>query len=303
MTVRALCSPVFTLVVGLSLLSCADLFGPDEREKIPYGYDPDFNYLAVLKSSPRYAYEATGDMPVFTYQAAEDTNLTVLRTAYALDEVAGDGDELSRIFNLLRWVNLQLDYDGGRRVEPENALSILADAEESGNGVNCVMMAIVLSEACLALGIPSRVIHGNPRDWVFNGEWHAFNAVYSQTLDKWIFLDSMMQAWFADDEGTPLSPAEIRDRLRRDLPVELNEDAECNGVPADPEAYLHYLTKNLYRFSTSLHSAYGKNWFFHPPGDATRYYVHLDPRNDQQDGLTIGTNYFTSNPDYYWIRP
>lgn len=290
------------LVLAIGLSSCSDLLGPD-KDKIPYGYDPSFNYLPVLKASPPYAYESVDRLPLFTYQDSSDSNLRVLRERYHFTEIAGNGDELSRIFNLLRWVHDSLRHDGGVRVEPENSLRILQYHEQSGKGVNCVMMAIVLNEAYLAMGFASRVIHGNARDWVFNGEWHTFNAVYASTLGKWVFVDPMMSAHFTSSSGVPLGPGEIREYLRKDLPIHMNSDAEYNGQPANAAAYVHYLTKNLYRFSTSLHSAFGNYWMFHLPDEATRNYVHLDPRGDPQEGLFGGSNHFTSNPDYYWSLP
>ena len=290
------------LVVSLGSMSC--IVGPDDV-KAPFGYDRTFDYLSILQSSPDYVYEPTDGYPAFTYQDPTDENLSQLRTAYDLEAVAGGGDELSRIFNLLRWAHQSLRHDGGRGVEPENSLRILQDHEETDYGVNCVMMAIVLNEAYLAMGFKSRVIHGNGRDWVFNGDWHAFNAVYSHSLDKWIFIDPTYQAYFTGDRGIPLSVDEVREHVRQGLPLHVNDDADYNGQPLNADDYLHYLSKNLYRFSCSVHSAFGNYWIFHLPEGVTRTYAHLDPAHEAQDGLggDATVNHFTSNPDYYWKAP
>lgn len=298
-------------IVRLLLAALAPSFGSTscflepKAEKAPFGYDRAYDYLSLLKSSPPYAYEPTAGYPEFTYQEPTDENLSELRTAYELERVAGDGDELSRIVNLLRWAHQSLRHNGGVGVQPENSLAILRHHQQTSSGVNCVMMAIVLNEAYLATGFRSRVIHGNGRDWVFNGEWHTFNAVYSNTLNKWLFVDPMNQAYFTDDRGTPLSVAEVRGHLRQDAPLYLNADADYNGQPVNAEDYLHYLSKNLYRFSASLHSAFGNYWLFHLPEGTTRTYFHLDPRGQRQEGLggPSTVNYFTSNPDHYWTEP
>ena len=289
-----------TLVVGST--SC--IFEPD-AEKAPFGYDRAYDYLSLLKSSPEYAYEPTDGYVEFTYQDPTDANLAELRTTYELEDVAGDGDELARILNLMRWVHRSLAHGGGGSVQPENSLAVLRNHQETGSGVNCVMMAIVLNEAYLATGFKSRVIHGNGRDWVFNGEWHAFNAVYSATLGKWLFVDPMNQAYFTDADGDPLSVAEVREHLRRDVPLYLNDDADYNGTAVNAEDYLHYLSKNLYRFSASVHSAFGNYGVFHLPEGATRTYMHLDPAGERQAGLggPMTTNYFTSNPSHFWKAP
>jgi hypothetical protein len=37
--------------------------------------------------------------------------------------------------------------------------------------------------------------------------------------------------------------------------------------------------------------------------ETNRIYFHLDPRGEKQDGLGLATNYYTSNPDFYWVNP
>lgn len=288
------------LYVNISFLSCSS---PTTPEKIPYGYDRNFDYLSVLRSSPRYAYESTDGYPEFTYQDSSNENLVELKNTYTLENVAGDGDELSKIFNLLKWVHQTIRHNGGNSdPDPENSLNILQYCQETGNGVNCVMMAVVLNEAYLSMGFKSRVVHGNSRDWVFNGEWHAFNMVYLHTLDKWLFVDPTYQAYFTDGAGNILSIAETREHLIQNQPLILNDDADYNGHTVNADDYLHYLSKNLYRFSCAVNSAFGNYWIFHGP-TTNRIYAHLDPKKDRHEGLSNATNYFTSNPDYYWSKP
>jgi hypothetical protein len=287
--------------VGTVVTSCST--GP-EVETAPYGYDPSFDYLAILQSSPEYAFEPTAGYPQLSYQESSDDSLTALRLTYRLDSIAGDGDEISKILNLLFWASHTLSHDGsGSSPDPETSLNILRHVEVTGSGLNCVMKAIVLNDAYLAMGFKSRVVHGNGRDWVFNGEWHAFNAVYSYSLGKWLFVDPTNAAYFTDSGGNLLSVAEVRESLRQDSQVLLNDDAEYNGRPVDLSSYLHYLSKNLYRFSCAAYSAFGRNAVFHPSSISSRTFVNLDPDQDAHDGKGGAANYFTRNPEYYWQRP
>ncbi len=296
-------SVLLSIAIALSFISCSQ-DSPFESGKAPYGYDSNFDYLSILKSSPGYAYESNTGYPAFTYQDSSDENLNKLKISYNLQNVAGDGEDLSKIFNLLKWVHQKIRHDGSNSdPDPEDALNILRYCQETGKGVNCVMMAIVLNEACLAIGLKSRVIHGNSRDWVFNGEWHAFNIVYSNTLEKWVFVDPTNNAYFTNDNGLLLSVAEIREHLIQDLPLYLNSDADYNGNPVNQSSYLHYLSKNFYRFSCFLYSAFGHNGIFHNFYATNRIFFHLDPQNERQKGLWNDQNYFTSNPDYYWSKP
>ena len=126
---------------SIIFISIFYFLGSCEKENygnIPFGYDPGFNYLAVLKSSPGYNNnETTEGYPEFTYQESTDTNLLQLKTLYKLDSVAGTGDELSRIFNLFNWVHNNILHDGGNATTgPENSLAILNYIKETGNGVN-----------------------------------------------------------------------------------------------------------------------------------------------------------------------
>jgi hypothetical protein len=287
-----------SLVVVL-LFSCER----DDDIKIPFGYDPEFNYLTVLKSSPGYAYEKSDGYPELTYQDPADEHLVEIKNIYKLDSVAGKGNEVDNILNLFNWVHNGIRHDGGNSSpDPENSLNILNYCSETGEGVNCVYMSIVLNEVYLSMGIKSRVIHGNCKKFIFNGDWHAFNIVYSNLLGKWIFLDAMKRAYFTDDNGNMLSVAEIRERLIRGQTLELNKDADYNGNPFDKDEYLNYLAKNLYRFSCSLDSKFGNYGIFHLT-DVNRVYVHLDPAGEKQEGLGVAINYFTSNPDYFWSVP
>ncbi|MFC1724162.1 transglutaminase-like domain-containing protein [candidate division KSB1 bacterium] len=274
------------------------------KTTIPYGYHSDYNYLSVLRSGAQYAYESIDGYPVFTYQDPSNEHLVELKNNYNLENVAGNGDELSQIFNLLSWVNDRIRHDGSSTSpDPENSLNILTYCQATGNGVNCVMMAIVLNEVYLSMGFKSRVIQGNGKEWVFNGEWHAYNIVYSQTLGKWLFVDPTNCAYFTDDNGNLMSLRELRENLIQGNDLHLNSDTKYNGNRISEFNYLHYLTKNIYRFSCSVHSAFDNSGFFYISEPYSNSFFHLDPENDRQDGIEIVLNYYTSNPDFFWQKP
>ena len=294
------------VVLALQWIASCSKKSPSEPETpdFPYGYDRQFDYLSVLKASPEYAYESTDGLPTFTYQDSSNENLTDLRNQYQLEAVAGDGEEWSKIVNLLKWVHETLRHDGSSSSpDPETSLNILSYCQESGNGVNCVMLAIVLNETYLSMGFKSRVIHGNPRHYVYNGEWHAFNMVYSETFGKWVYVDPTTQGYYTNDDGIVLSVAEIRDHLRRDIPLHLCDDADYNGRPMSQMDNLHYLSKNFYRFTCVVNSAFGGNWIFHENSDVNRTFIYLNPANESTNGLDDALNYNTSNPDYFWSEP
>jgi len=109
--------------------------------------------LSVLKNSAPYAQDSVKMDNPFSCESKESKCLSVVREYFKLDSVAGQGDELSKIINLLHFAHDNMRHDGNNRAFAE------------------------------------------------------------------------MDAWVMDKNGTMLSIAEVRDRLRNDLPLVLCETA------------------------------------------------------------------------------
>ena len=164
------------------------------------------------------------------------------------------------------------------------------------------MMAIVLNDVFLSMGFKSRVIHGNSKHYIFFAEWHAFNTVYVNSLQKWIYIDPTFQSCYTNDGGQYLSIAEIREYLIQDRAMFLHPQADYNGEPISQDDNLHYLSKNFYRFSCSLHSGFGLNCFGYTSDIISFTYVHLDPQGEQQYGLSWAEDNNTTNPVIFWQK-
>ena len=76
--------------------------------------------LSVLKKSAPYAKDAAQQDILFRYQPKESKNLRMVRDYFKLDSVAGQGDELSKIINLLHFAHDNIRHDGhpSRRRQP-----------------------------------------------------------------------------------------------------------------------------------------------------------------------------------------
>ena len=59
------------------------------------------DFLYILKKGAKYDLNDKIEFPKFTYQSAENPNLVALRTSFRLDSIAGSGDEISKMVNLL----------------------------------------------------------------------------------------------------------------------------------------------------------------------------------------------------------
>jgi len=209
--------------------------------------------LNVLKHSAPYARddrETDDGKPLFVYQPRESMNLRMVREYFNLDSVAGQGDELSRIINLLHFAHDQIRHDGGNRAFVEmDAIDIYNYCKATGRGVNCRQLALSLCEMYLSMGIPARYVTCMPAD-PNDYECHVINTVWSSELNKWLYIDPTMDAWVTDENGTMLSIAEVRERLINDMPLRLCETANWNHETNQTKEYYldYYMSKNLYYF-------------------------------------------------------
>lgn len=214
------------------------------------------NFKQLLKEGNSYCNETK--LPSFSYMSPNDSNLVQLRQQCNLDSVAGGGDELSKIKNLLVYIHNTIRHDGASMLsfKEKNALAIMKICKQENRGVNCRMLATVLNECYLAMGFKSRIVTCMPK--IYIEDCHVINTVYSVTLDKWLWVDPTDNAYVMDENGVMLGIAEVRHRLRNDQPLVLNEDANFNNIEKKvKEQYLdYYMAKNLYYIECPVESMY-----------------------------------------------
>jgi len=270
------------------------------------------SHLDILKGAGDYGQE-TSKIPNFTYQDASNENLVALRKAFNLDSIAGKGHQVSQILNLMHWIHALVPHDGNHPTpEVKNAMSMISKCKKDERGLNCRGLAIVLNECYLAMGFKSRFVTCMPKDSSFN-ECHVINMVWANDLNKWIWVDPTHDAYIMDETGTLLGFAEVRERLINDQPLILNPDANWNKRSSTVKEYylMHYMAKNLYRFSSPLHSKYNCET---DTKDRVTTYMELIPLDAYQQlpkvvtevgessGLTY-TTYKTNSPEVFWAPP
>lgn len=257
------------------------------------------DYETLLRDCPDYIADAAGPLPEWHYAASGDPDLARLRRECALDSIAGDGDELSRIKNLLRWVHDTVRHDGNSyNPDERDALSMIRLCREEGRGLNCRMMAQILNECYLAMGWDSRFVTCLPKNFV--ADCHVITAVYSRTLGKWLWVDPTFNAYVTGPQGKMLSIAEVRRALREGRPLTLNADADWNGVPQKAEHYLNwYMAKNLYFLVCTDRSEYATE--SSREGRPALRYVALVPPGEVSESAQC--NIVTSDEDRFWASP
>ena len=295
----------------LNLTSIIILFNEKDSAKTRIVWKP--SKLEVLRKASEYNYSDNRYIPEFTYQSQDNPNLVKTRETLKLDAVAGNGSELSQIFNLLHWVHITVKHDGNSyNPENKNAIDLVNVCRTDNRGINCRMMVIILNECYLAMGIKSRYITCMLRETEFI-DCHVINMVYSTELNKWIWIDPTFDAYVMDEKGNLLGIQEVRDRLIKGLPLVLNTDANWNRTNLQTKAYYldYYMAKNLYRLQVSSLSGYntetsekGKEITYIKllPLDGIEQNPHKEEFINNETGLKY-VYYKTNNPDLFWTKP
>lgn len=269
------------------------------------------DYLLRLKNAGEYNHSDQRPIAEWRYMTKNNPDLKKLRKEFNLDSIAGNGDEMSKILNLMYWLHDRVRHDGSSsNPSPRNASHIINICKEENRGVNCRMLATALNECYLAIGIKSRFVTCMPKESQFD-DCHVINAVYSKDLDKWIWIDPSFSAYVKDENGNFLGIQEVRERLVDGRPLILNEDANWNHQSKQTKEYYldQYMAKNLYRLECPATSKYDTET---PKIKSKSVYVELLPldglvqtpqKNVSENGSRTWINYKTNNPDLFWAKP
>jgi hypothetical protein len=296
----------FRLTLISAIICCSQLL-------IAQNQKSEFFYLDTLVKAKEYNYSDQRFIPTFTYLSKEDSNLARTRLDLKLDSIAGEANEISRILNILHWVHFVVWHDGeANNPTSKNALDLILYCKKQSRGMTCRMMATILNECYLSLGIKSRLVTCMPKEINFD-ECHVINAVYCNQLNKWIWIDPTFDAYVMDEKGELLGIQEVRERLINREPLILNPEANWNRLTSQTkEDYLeHYMAKNLYRLECQVSSGYNSETWF--PGKEINYVELLpldgleqNPQKEEEITTKTGVKfifYKTNNPNLFWAKP
>lgn len=287
------------------------LLNGKDSAKTQIKYQP--SRLNILKAAGKYNYADKRFIPAFSYQSATHPALVKIRTDLKLDSIAGKGDELSKVFNLMHWIHNLVRHDGNSNNPTlKNAIDLINTCRVENRGVNCRMLGIILNECYLSMGIASRYITCMPKEAKFD-DCHVINMVFIKDLNKWIWIDPTFDAYVMDEKGNLLGVQEVRERLISGKPLVLNADANWNRENLQTkQGYLeNYMAKNLYRLETPQVSEYNsETWTM---GKEITY-IELLPldgleQTPQKKETTYSNSgvkfvqYKTNNPDLFWTKP
>lgn len=256
--------------------------------------------LEILRRSNAYDFTDKTEVPPFEYQSMDDKNLQRVREYFQLDTIPGKDDELTHIKNLLHFAHDNIRHNGSNMAICEfDAIDIYNYNRATGQGVNCRQLAISLCDMYLAMGYKARVVTclpADPNDY----ECHVINTVYSESLQKWLYIDPTMDAWVMDENGTMLSIAEVRERLINDQPLVLCETANWNHESQQTKEYYleTYMAKNLYYFVCKNRSCFNPESIYR---NTQQEDIRLIPAGFVNDNF--GPAATTTNPEVFWAKP
>ena len=258
-----------------------------------------YDRLTILQNSSAYIKDDNDSLPQFVYQDSSDYSLVNVRKFFNLDSVAGDGDEISKILNILHFAHNAIRHDGGNFALCEfDAIDLYNYHKSTGKGVNCRHLAIALNEMYLSMGIPSRYVTCMPYN-SGDQDCHVINSVWSSQYQKWIWIDPTFEAYVKDENGNYLSIQEVRERLIEGRSVFLNEDANWNNENKQTKEYYldSYMAKNLYWFDCVT------NYCFNPES-RYRYvenkHMFLTPSTYEKSSKWA---VITHDDNYFWQTP
>lgn len=263
----------------------------------------------VLQRSGDYNQELSKNLPTFSYQPATAPELLNFKNKYNLDSISGNKDEISKFKNLLHWVHNAVKHDGGsNNPASKNAIDLIEVCKKENRGVNCRMMATILKDAYQAEGFKARMVTCMPKDTADN-DCHVITVVWSNTLNKWVWMDPTFNAYVSDTKGNLLNIEEVRAMLIKNGTDDLvlNDDANWNNQNKQTKDYYlgYYMSKNLYWLQCPVKSEWDLETY--KEGKPTSEYINLYPGNYNSSQVKKATSgsvkYPTGNPVYFWQKP
>ncbi len=224
-----------------------------QGDKVPPASSQFRLYSGILRLYDEFDSLPDKLAPGFQYENSHP-ELERLRRNYQLDQVAGNGNDWSRALNLMRWITERISYRADItsalpevcKSLPMNSVGLLEYSFDKGKdyGINCYMHAIILTEACLSIGLKSRIVSLNPLN-PYDYDNHLVNIVWCNDFSKWVMIDSSFNGYLSDGAGHILNPWEIRDLLCRRKTIVCNDELVFNGVTHNSDEYICYMAKNL----------------------------------------------------------
>ena len=213
--------------------------------------------IELLRNATPYA----SDTAHYHFIYQQDTlQAQKIRAYFRLDTLLTDSSASTwdKALTLAKFVAKNIPHANQTKYpEKRNAIDLWKYTREVEPAFNCRLHSILLHELMLSEGITNRFVTCLPAD-TLDSDCHVVNLVWLPEQNKWAMIDSDMQAWISNSEGTPLSLAEMRERYISGSPMRINPLFDSIKEDFNYDYYRSYWAKNLYWFICWEETGYGK---------------------------------------------
>ncbi|WP_440904342.1 transglutaminase-like domain-containing protein [Catenovulum sp. SX2] len=193
-------------------------------------------------------------MNKFYFSSTSNEYLTKLRNEFELETRFADSvSQISKIEAIAKWVGQQWQHDGANQANSHDAIEILRLAQQ-GHSFRCVEYAIVATAVLNSLGFPTRILGLMTEDVESRefGAGHVVAEAYLSELNKWVFIDPLIQTFAMLDEY-PLNAVELKNAMQNgDIITFVGFNQQ------DSMKYQNWLNPYLYYIDISSHTVYAK---------------------------------------------
>lgn len=206
------------------------------------------------------SYQETNDIIKYKFDCPSYSEIV---KKYNIDKIIGKGSDFIKCKRLLHYLATRLTHSSfyDNHV-PCNALDLLAySLNNPEHGINCLNKAKILVECLLAVGIKARRVSLMPFS-PYDMDNHVVVEAYLKELNKWVMLDPTLDGYFINEDKTPLSILEIRERFANDLFLTFTCCMSRNkDLKKLQNKYLDvnsYICKNMFYFMIEKEQRFGE---------------------------------------------
>ncbi|BCN31122.1 transglutaminase-like domain-containing protein [Anaeromicropila herbilytica] len=245
---------VIDLLIGLFYIY--NLINKNNRKVI--NPVPETSRIEVLRKYAEYDLNHKEKRYSYTFQIGNEVPEVLEKYRYS--EYLKDVDPMSDmlVFRLFDFVCDNFHHDGSVAFNHDRRMVDIILACELNNGkTNCRGLSMVLAALLRMNGIKARHVTCMPYEEPF-ADCHVVVDCLIPS-GKRVMLDPTMRLYLKDTNGEYVSLDHFRKGLIEGEIFLENQDASYNSEKFDKESYIQYMSKNLFRFSSSLIYADVKN--------------------------------------------
>lgn len=198
-----------------------------------------------------------------------------------------------KTLEISQFVSTHIPHDNQKEpIDKLNAVQLWEYAKRVPSGFNCRWHAILLSELLLSINIKNRFITCLPED-KSDSDCHVVNEVWLPEKEKWAMIDSDVNEYVAESDGTPMSLKEMREVFIAGQQLNI----QLNSKRWSVQNLQEYWAKNLYWFNVNMIYGFG----LEEPQASTDKYVCLVPPG--YDYTHFSGRYYkkaTTNAEAFW---